>query len=217
MTHMLNKTPRGLRNATITAGIAMLAAAPIAQAHHAMGGALPSTAAEGLLSGLAHPVIGLDHLAFLVVVTLASAMIGGRLRYLPPLAFVAATLVGTLIHLGSADLPMSEAVIASSALLGGIAVALRHRFGTLMLGGLFALFGVFHGYAYGESIVGAEQTPLLAYLVGFAVVQYALIAAGMQLTARLARRSAHIATWSARVAGSLAAVTGAAFLAAGLA
>jgi hypothetical protein len=35
----------------------LLAAAP-ASAHHVMGGRTPSTFLEGLLSGLAHPVIG---------------------------------------------------------------------------------------------------------------------------------------------------------------
>jgi urease accessory protein len=34
--------------------------------------------------------------------------------------------------------------------------------------------GAVHGYAYGESIVGAERTPLLAYIVGFALIQYGI-------------------------------------------
>src|SRR4051794_14567406 len=47
-------------------GLALLAAAVPAHAHHFMGGALPQTWLEGLLSGLGHPVIGLDHAAFIV-------------------------------------------------------------------------------------------------------------------------------------------------------
>jgi urease accessory protein len=42
---------------------------------------------------------------------------------------------------------------------------------------LFSIAGVFHGYAYGESIVGAETTPLSAYVIGFGVIQY-LVAVG---------------------------------------
>ena len=42
-------------------------------AHHAMGGRLPSTFFEELLSGLAHPVIGLDHLSALIAIGLLSA------------------------------------------------------------------------------------------------------------------------------------------------
>ena len=40
-----------------------------ALAHHALGGRIPSNFFEGFLSGLAHPVIGLDHLAFVVAIT----------------------------------------------------------------------------------------------------------------------------------------------------
>jgi len=42
---------------------------------------------------------------------------------------------------------------------------------TGVVAGLSAVTGLFHGYAYGEAIFGAEMTPLLAYLTGFTVVQ----------------------------------------------
>jgi hypothetical protein len=61
-------------------------------AHHALGGKLPATAWEGFLSGLAHPVIGLDHLAFVVAIGLVAA--GQPWRYGIPLGFVLAGLGG---------------------------------------------------------------------------------------------------------------------------
>ncbi|PKO63289.1 MAG: urease accessory protein UreJ, partial [Betaproteobacteria bacterium HGW-Betaproteobacteria-17] len=42
----------------------LLVASTSALAHHPMGGMTPQTLSQGLLSGLGHPVIGLDHLAF---------------------------------------------------------------------------------------------------------------------------------------------------------
>jgi urease accessory protein len=39
---------------------------------------------------------------------------------------------------------------------------------------LFAVAGLFHGYAFGESIVGAERAPLQAYLVGLVLIQSTL-------------------------------------------
>jgi len=30
--------------------------------------------------------------------------------------------------------------------------------------------GIFHGYAYGESIIGARVAALVAYLIGFTVI-----------------------------------------------
>src|SRR5258708_34195202 len=39
-----------------------------ALAHHVMGGQVPVTFRDGLLSGLAHPIIGIDHFAAVVAV-----------------------------------------------------------------------------------------------------------------------------------------------------
>jgi urease accessory protein len=54
-----------------------------------MGGKMPSTFGEGLLSGLGHPVIGPDHLAFLVAVGIAVGV--GGLSLALPIVFVAAS------------------------------------------------------------------------------------------------------------------------------
>ena len=44
-----------------------------------------------------------------------------------------------------------------------------------------------HGYALGESIYGAEPTPLYAYLLGLAVIQSAVALAAMSVARMLAR------------------------------
>ena len=54
--------------------------------------------------------------------------------------------------------------------------------------GMFALSGIAHGYAYGEAIVGAEPTPLVAYLVGFTLVQLAIVSAGYAIARHAERR-----------------------------
>ena len=54
-----------LRVSSLALGVMIVAGVP-AEAHHVMGGRMPSTFMEGLLSGLGHPVVGLDHLAFIV-------------------------------------------------------------------------------------------------------------------------------------------------------
>src|SRR5258708_8698214 len=65
--------------------VATLVGIAPACAHHVMGGATPATFAQGLLSGLGHPVIGLAHLAFLLAVGLAVAASGPSL-VMPPLS-----------------------------------------------------------------------------------------------------------------------------------
>ena len=180
-----------------------------AQAHHAMGGALPGSMFEGLLSGLAHPLIGLDHFVFVLVMGAACYYLGRRLLGIG--AFLIAALAGTMLHVQEATLPYAEIWIAASLLALGVAVlwAAPAR-GRIAAPVFFALAGLVHGYAYGESIVGAEQTPLVAYLVGFTVIQCAIALAGYAL-ARQADRT-HRSAVALRAAGAIASISGVAFL-----
>ena len=70
---------------------------------------------------------------------------------------------------------------------------------------LFGLAGVAHGYAYGESIFGAEPTPLWAYLLGLVAIQSAL-AIGIALMAR--RSGAQVSAIAPRLAGAAIAGVG---------
>lgn len=176
-----------------------------ALAHHPMDGMTPATIWQGFASGIGHPVIGFDHLAFVIGMA-ALAMLTKAPRIMP-LAFVAACVVGTLIHLQAVSLPAAEIVIAASVVLVGVLGLAGAALPVLAAVALFAFAGVFHGYAYGEAIVGAEASPLIAYLIGFAFVQVA-IAWGLQL---LAERSVRMASWIKAGAG-IAVGVGAALL-----
>lgn len=196
--------------------IVTLVAMP-AHAHHYMDGSTPTNFVQGMLSGLAHPVIGVDHFAFVLMVGLLAAALTGLSKYIVPGAFVAATVAGTGIHLAAANLPAAELVIAFSVISAGALVLLRKQLPALMLGAGLAVFGLYHGYAYGESVVGAEATPLVAYLVGFSIIQYVLvigIAFGME---KMAKRSEHMQLIASRGAATMATLTGAVFLAMNLA
>ncbi len=147
-------------------------------AHHALDGRLPSNCFEGFLSGLAHPIIGIDHFAFVVATGLLA--VGLENGLLIPVAFVFATLMGTGIHLQKLNLLYPEVVIAISVIIFGVLLSLKPRFQTqahlytIVLATIGIIAGIFHGYAYGESIVGAQMTPLVAYLAGFCLVQLAI-------------------------------------------
>lgn len=187
--------------------LAVLAATP-ALAHHPMGAEAPQTAFHGLLSGLGHPVIGIDHLAFIVLVGLAAAGSGRLLA--APLAFIFATLAGTLGQLAGLELPLPEIVVAGSvALLGALLFLGRRVSGNPALGG-FAFAGLFHGWAYGEAVIGSETGVVAAYLLGFGAMQFA-ISAG---TARLARKAVAggVPLLKARLAAALCCGIGLAFL-----
>lgn len=204
-------THRSMRAAGAVSAAALLlnvAATLPAHAHHMMGGRTPATFAEGLLSGLGHPVIGIDHLAFIVAVGLAVGVAGLNLAM--PVVFVIASAVGVAIHVSGANLPGAEFVVAASVIVAGglLAAGTAARGSLVVWGALFAVAGLFHGYAYGESIFGAERTPLAAYLAGLVIVQTA-IAIGVALLARRPLTS----SLSPRLAGAVIAGIGLAVLA----
>ncbi|PSN18633.1 urease accessory protein UreJ [filamentous cyanobacterium CCP5] len=188
----------------LAAALGLLFATP-ALAHHPFGGATPTNAIEGFLSGLGHPVIGLDHLAFVVTAGLLAAVMGRGL--LIPAAFVVASLGGTGLHLAGANLPAPEFCISASVLIFGGLLAMKQRPQDWLVVALAAVAGMFHGYAYGEAVIGAEMAPLFAYLLGFASIQLAIAAAACTGAKRLAAGEINL-----RFAGFTLAGAGAAFL-----
>ena len=193
---------------TFAATIAASLFPALALAHHPLGGETPTTMMQGLLSGIGHPVIGLDHLAFVIAVGIAAALIGARMVL--PLVFVAATLAGTGIHLATIDLPAVEPVIALSVLLAGGLIAFRTDVPLAVFAALFAIAGLFHGFAYGEAVYGAETTPVVSYLLGFGVTQYAIaLLAGCVVVDCMGKSVAAMNNVPARIAGGMVAGAGA--------
>lgn len=191
---------------SVATGLTFLSAAAPAYAHHVMGGRTSATPMEGLISGLAHPIIGVDHFAFVLGVGFATAFLGARLA--PILFFVAATLLGCTLQLQGIVLPAAEFAVAGSVVLIGAILMSGLAMPAPVIITIFGVAGLFHGWAYGESIVGAEQTPVLAYLAGFAIVQFAAATCAMLVTRRAwdAERALQL-----RLAGGVIAGFGAAF------
>ena len=192
-----------LRRTAFLAVPALLLALAPASAHHAMGGGLPSTFGEGLLSGLGHPVIGPDHLAFLIAIGVAVGV--GGLSLALPIVFVAASAIGVALHVSGMALPGAELIVAASVIAAGILIAHGRAVPLTAWAALFGLAGLAHGYAYGESIFGAEPTPLFAYLLGLVAIQSALTI-GIALIAR--RLGNDVSALAPRLAGAAIAGVG---------
>lgn len=169
-----------------------------ASAHHVMGGKIPTTFAEGFLSGLGHPVIGPDHLAFLLAIGVAVGV--GGLNLVLPLLFVVASAIGVTLHVNGVNLPGAEIVVAVSVLFAGFLIARGRALPVSLWAILFAAAGLFHGYAFGESIFGAERSPLHAYLLGLIIVQSALTV-GTALFVR--RRAGGVSAIAPRLVGAV--------------
>lgn len=153
----------------LTCTLLLLLVSTPASAHHAMGGETPDTFFAGFMSGLAHPIIGLDHLAFVVGVGFLASFFAWGMTL--PLSFVLTSILGTVIHLMGVDLPLPELIISLSVVITGILLTREQVFNPTIILALAVVAGIFHGYAYGESIIGAENAPLIAYLAGFAIIQ----------------------------------------------
>ena len=194
---------------------AWIAFASPAFAHHAMDGKVPTGFAEGILSGLAHPVIGPDHLAFIIAIGIAAALVPGGVGIIG--AFLAASTLGVLAHFGAWSLPFSEVLVASSVVVAGFLVVRGRDAGSGTWLALAALAGIVHGYAFGESIVGADRGVLGAYLVGLSGISAAVAAGIMLLTLRFAAvTSRGDGEARLRIAGAVLGVIGVVLLAGSL-
>ncbi len=155
----------------------------LAHAHHDMDGDTPMTFLRGLSSGLAHPLIGLDHL---VVLLLLGALCGSlKVTAWPVLSFAVMSVVGCLLHTSRVAWPLAELVLALSVVAAGPLawlIARREQPGMLAL---FGAFGILHGYAYGDSMIGAGPLPLVGYLVGFVAIQLVVVWATVRVATRL--------------------------------
>jgi urease accessory protein len=157
-----------------------LAVAP-AQAHHAMElFHLQPTPLNGLVSGLLHPVLGPDHLLFL----LALSLVGLRQRASWMLGLLVVGLLGSWAGLVLPGLPGAEPMVALSVAV--VALVLLGRLPAPLLLPAFAL----HGYVLSASVLGWSSMPVAGYLLGLAISQGLLLFASLQLLARSAARLA---------------------------
>ena len=166
---------------------------------------MPTTFLEGLLAGLHHPVVGLDHLAFVVVLGVAAALT--RAGLLMILAFVATAAIATYGRAVNLDYPYVEQLVALTVFTAGVLIALGLGAKKLIWLPFAAIAGLLHGYAFGEEVLGADNLPIAAYIVGITVV-----CAAIALVARLiASRVPGLSDphwWPLRLAGALVAVIG---------
>jgi urease accessory protein len=178
-----------------------------------MGGVTPTNFMEGFLSGIGHPVIGIDHLAFIIAIGIAAAFVSGGIGIIA--GFIAASSLGVLAHVIELNVPLVEVLVAASVIVAGSALAIgltSARAGWLLLA---VIAGLFHGYAFGETVVGAERTVIGAYLIGLAIIMAAIATTAM-LVSRKLFVTAETSPMGLRAAGGALAVLGLFLLVMGL-
>ncbi len=174
MNKLINKT-------TVTcSGLLATVISGSTQAHHPMDGQIPSTMFEGLISGIAHPVIGLDHLLFIASIGLFAVLSGASLIRLVT-GFTISSLSGLLLHVNAIALPSVELIVAVSVMLAGL-VIIKQFSGQVVVGIFIAVAGLFHGFAYGEAIYGAPEGAIATYSMGIGFIQCGIAILVFKLT-----------------------------------
>jgi urease accessory protein len=187
-------------NAIFVAAAAALLATP-ALAHTDHGNV-------SLMTGLMHPITGLDHVIAMVAVGLWGAVLGRPALYVLPVIFPLAMALGGMMGMNGIALPYVEPGIAASAIVLGAMVALTVRPALWVSSLMVAIFALFHGHAHGAELpLGMGAT---SYALGFVAGTAALHGAGIGLGLTFGPNAGQMAT---RAIGALIAVGGAAFLA----
>lgn len=192
---------RSVRALRAPVAVALTALAMPAAAH------VEAARTAGFLSGLAHPVSGLDHVFAMVAVGLWGAQLGAPAIWLLPVTFPIVMAAGGLLGLMGIPLPGVEIGIAVSAILLGAAVMTERRLPMYAAAALVGLFAVFHGHAHGTELPSGQSG--LLYSLGFVVATGCLHAIGIAVGA--------IHRWPAgrvglRIAGGVVGLGGLVFL-----
>ena len=160
---------------SVIALFAMLACALTAEPALAHTGSL----ASGFAGGFAHPVFGPGHLAAMIAVGLWGAFLGPPAIYILPVVFPLVMAFGGLLGILGLPLPGTDILIAISAILLGLAVAIAARPPLWIAAILVGAFAIFHGHAHGSELPpGADA---IAYSAGFVIATGLLHLAGIAL------------------------------------
>lgn len=163
--------------------------------------------AGGFISGVKHPVLGVDHLLAMFSVGLWGAFLGRPLILALPVLFPAVMVGGGLLGIAGASMPPVEIGIALSVILLGVAIAAAYRAPVWLACALVGVFGLFHGYAHGQELPAAADPA--AYGLGFVLATGALHVAGVGVGLASERPVGRVA---ARALGAGIAAAGAYFL-----
>ena len=158
--------------------LALFGTSPALAHHVADLGRLQPTVLNGILSGLAHPFLGPDHLLFLLALSLVGLQ--RRLRWSVGLLLVG--LAGSAAGLLWSGLPGAETLVAATLVVE--ALVFMGRLPALLLLPAMAL----HGYVLSEPVFGWTTMPVAASGLGLFISQASLLAVSLMLLRPLASR-----------------------------
>lgn len=143
---------------------------------------------HGFLHGLAHPLLGVDHLLAMLAVGLWSGFVLPIRTWAGALVFLGAMTVGAGLSWAGIGFPVVETMILASVVVFGLLTLLSRRGQpTWLTGGSLAAIAVFalaHGQAHATEVTGNA----LAYLAGFLITTGGLHLCGIAVARVVANR-----------------------------
>ena len=135
----------------------------------------------GFLTGLSHPVSGLDHIAAMIAVGLWGSQLRKPAVWVLPVMFPTVMALGAFLALVGPGLPWVEIGIALSGVVLG-AMVMMAATPPLAVSALFvSVFAILHGQAHGTELPANQNS--LVYSVGFVVSTGLLHATGIAIGA----------------------------------
>jgi len=131
---------------------------------------------HSLISGLLHPLTGIDHLLVLMAVGWIAAKQGGKAVLAFPAIFLALMAAGALLNVVAVQIPFIEAFIALSLVAFGLLVTISQKQQSKILFLGISFFALFHGYAHAAEIPADSST--LMYFTSLMLMSLVICLAG---------------------------------------
>jgi urease accessory protein len=196
------ESPGGAAVSLVLAALGVLVFPVAAFAHQETG------SITGIVSGLKHPVSGMDHVLAMIAVGLWGAQLGAPAIWVLPVAFPMVMAFGGMLGLMGISLPGIEVGIAVSAIVLGAMIVTESRPPLWIAAALVGFFAIFHGHAHGTELPAGSSG--LLYSIGFVASTGTLHGVGIALGLAHAFRGGRLAV---RAAGAVVSAAGVFFLA----
>lgn len=127
---------------------------------------------SGLVAGITHPVMGLDHLLAMIAAGFVAARFGMKGITTISATFACAMLAGFLMALSGLSLPVVELGITGSVAVFGALIVVSRFLPNALSALIVAAFALFHGFAHGIEVPTSASA--MTFATGFMMAVFAV-------------------------------------------
>jgi urease accessory protein len=134
---------------------------------------------EGLIWGIAEPIIHLDSFALILALGLVTAKFtqGKWLN----IGFIIAAIIGKIIYLSPLNLPTAQLVIPLTTLILGVILVTPNQINWLAIACVSVISGTFQGYQDTIAVSNTEISTLITYAITITFTQSVILWSSQQI------------------------------------